>query len=151
MKLNLNRELAILKKLTTQQLQWRFAELFGDGTPTRNRTWLTRRIIWRLQALEEGDLSERAKRRAEELANDADLRVTAPAPLPTEADDRANSDELKSRSSLPHARQHKRRPQLGVGGLLWRARLLARRRLSGLGHRFNRAVERLRNPVIAAN
>jgi hypothetical protein len=31
-----------------------------------------------LQALEEGDLSERARRRAEELANDADLRVTPP-------------------------------------------------------------------------
>src|SRR5471030_933516 len=86
MKLNLNRELAILKKLTTQQLQWRFAELFGDATPTRNRTWLTRRIVWRLQALEEGDLSERARRRADELANDADLRVTAPTPLPTEPD-----------------------------------------------------------------
>src|SRR5471030_2292337 len=86
MKLNLNRELAALKKMTTQQLQQRFAELFGDATPTRNRTWLTRRIVWRLQALEEGDLSERAKRRADELANDADLRVTAPTRLPIEPD-----------------------------------------------------------------
>jgi hypothetical protein len=31
-----------------------------------------------MQANVEGDLSERARRRAEELANDADLRVTAP-------------------------------------------------------------------------
>ena len=50
MKLNLNRELAALKKMTTQKLQQRFAELFGDATPTRNRTWLTRRIAWRLWA-----------------------------------------------------------------------------------------------------
>ena len=31
-----------------------------------------------MQANAEGDLSERARRRAAELANDADLRVTAP-------------------------------------------------------------------------
>lgn len=29
--------------------------------------YLWRRIIWRMQALQEGDLSERARRRAEEL------------------------------------------------------------------------------------
>ena len=33
---------------------------------------------WRIQALAEGDLSERARRRAEFLARDADLRTTAP-------------------------------------------------------------------------
>ena len=31
-----------------------------------------------MQAIEEGDLSERARRRAGDLANDADLRMTAP-------------------------------------------------------------------------
>lgn len=41
-----------------------------------------KRIAWRIQALAEGDLSERARRRAEFLARDADLRTTAPrAPL----------------------------------------------------------------------
>ena len=34
---------------------------------------LNKRIVWRLQALAEGDLSERARRRAAELARDADL------------------------------------------------------------------------------
>jgi hypothetical protein len=33
-----------------------------------------------LQALNEGDLSERARRRAAELANDADLRLSPPRP-----------------------------------------------------------------------
>lgn len=37
-----------------------------------------KRIAWRMQANIEGDLSERARRRAAELANDADLRTTAP-------------------------------------------------------------------------
>ncbi|MCX7590098.1 MAG: DUF2924 domain-containing protein [Kiritimatiellae bacterium] len=41
-----------------------------------------KRILWRLQALAEGDLSERARRRAAELANDADLRLNPPKALP---------------------------------------------------------------------
>src|SRR5262249_5313889 len=36
------------------------------------------RIAYRLQVLAEGDLSERARRRAAELANDADLRLIPP-------------------------------------------------------------------------
>jgi hypothetical protein len=39
---------------------------------------LIRKIAWRMQANAEGGLSERARRRAEELANDADVRVTPP-------------------------------------------------------------------------
>jgi hypothetical protein len=37
-----------------------------------------RRVAWRLQARAEGDLSERARQRAAELADDADLRLRAP-------------------------------------------------------------------------
>jgi len=40
--------------------------------------WLVKRIAWRLQAKAEGDLSERARRRAAELIADADLRLSAP-------------------------------------------------------------------------
>ena len=43
-----------------------------------NRTWLVKLIAWRLQALAEGDLSERARRRAAELARDSDLRLNPP-------------------------------------------------------------------------
>jgi hypothetical protein len=37
-----------------------------------------RRIAWRLQARAEGDLSERARERAVQLAEDVDLRLRAP-------------------------------------------------------------------------
>jgi hypothetical protein len=50
-------------------------------TRAGNRTWLVKRIAWRLQALALGDLSERARQRALELANDADLRVRPPRHL----------------------------------------------------------------------
>jgi hypothetical protein len=73
-------QLAELQRLTTPQLRARFAEVFGEPTPANNRTWLIKRIAWRLQALAEGGLSERARRRAAELANDADLRLNPPRP-----------------------------------------------------------------------
>src|SRR5262249_4543640 len=67
-----------LQRLTMPQLRQRYAELFGETTTVKNRTWLLRRVAWRLQCLAEGDLSERARQRAAELANDADLRLTLP-------------------------------------------------------------------------
>jgi hypothetical protein len=54
------------------------AELYGYLPATRNRTWLIRRIAWKLQEREHGGLSERAQARAAELAANAELRVTAP-------------------------------------------------------------------------
>ena len=39
---------------------------------------MVKRIAWRLQARAEGDLSERARLRAAQLANDADLRLSPP-------------------------------------------------------------------------
>jgi hypothetical protein len=76
--LNIVNEVAALKRLSIGQLRQRFTELFGEATSASNRTWLVKRIVWRLQALAEGNLSERARRRAEELARDADLRLNAP-------------------------------------------------------------------------
>jgi hypothetical protein len=98
----LNLDVAALQRMSTSDLRRRFAEVFGDQPPTWNRTWMLKRLAWRLQALAEGGLSERALRRAEELANDADLRLNAPKtktaeglverttikPLPTPTDER---------------------------------------------------------------
>src|SRR5271165_83732 len=80
MPLLIGAEVAALRLLTAADLRRRFAELFGEPTHATNKTWLIRRIAWRLQALAEGDLSERARHRAEELANDADLRMNPPRP-----------------------------------------------------------------------
>ena len=79
MEINIVNEVAALRRLSVAQLRLRFAELFGENTNASNRTWLTRRILWRMQALAEGDLSQRARQRAAELARDADLRLNAPS------------------------------------------------------------------------
>src|SRR5262245_38723355 len=85
MKLNVPKETAALNKLTTLELRPRFGEVFGERTLANNRVWLIRRIVWRLQAIAEGDPSERARQRAAELANDADLRVVPPKVTDAEA------------------------------------------------------------------
>ena len=71
-------EVAALEQMTVAELRLRYAQVFGEPTRTGHKTWLIKRIAWRLQALAEGDLSERARRRAAELANDADLRLSPP-------------------------------------------------------------------------
>ncbi len=78
MALNLAQEVAALHRMTPAELREKYAAVYGEATVSKNRTWLVRRIAWRLQALDQGDLSERAKQRAVELARDADLRVLPP-------------------------------------------------------------------------
>ena len=69
-----------LGRMTVSQLRAKYLELFGEPTRTGNRSYLVKRLAWRVQSLAEGGLSERAKRRAAELARDADLRTTLPRP-----------------------------------------------------------------------
>jgi hypothetical protein len=76
--MNMGKELAALGRMTVDELRTRYGEVFGEEPRSRHRQWLVKRIAWRIQALAEGGLSERARRRAAELANDADLRLTAP-------------------------------------------------------------------------
>ena len=75
---NLAHELARLPRLGVADLRRRYLDLFGETTQVGNKAWLVKRIAWRLQALAEGDLSERARQRAAELACDADLRMSPP-------------------------------------------------------------------------
>lgn len=74
-------EIAELQEMTTGQLAEKYEQLHGQPTRTRHRQYLIRKNAWRIQANAFGGLSERAKRRAAELANDADIRVMAPKTL----------------------------------------------------------------------
>lgn len=80
MPLNIEKELAALQKMTPKELREKYVEVFAEECRSNNKVWLVKRIIWRMQANEEGGLSERARRRAMEIANDADLRMKAPKP-----------------------------------------------------------------------
>ena len=71
----LDAQIAALRKLPAGVLRERYRELFQEESRSSNRQFLFRRVAWRLQSLAQGDLSERARRRAREIANDADLKA----------------------------------------------------------------------------
>jgi hypothetical protein len=73
-------EIAALRRMMVKQLRQKYADVFGEATNAGHKDWLVKRVAWRLQAKAEGGLSERAYRRAEELANEADLRLSRPQP-----------------------------------------------------------------------
>lgn len=76
--MNVEKDLAALQEMSTDELRERYAEIFGEEPRSRHRAYLIRKIAWRIQANAEGDLSERARRRAAELAVDAEVRTTPP-------------------------------------------------------------------------
>lgn len=78
MNINVGKDVATLKRMTVDDRRQEYVEVFQETTNARHKEWLVRRIAWRIQVQAEGDLSERARRRAAELANDADVRVTPP-------------------------------------------------------------------------
>jgi hypothetical protein len=82
-------EVARLEKMSVNQLAKRFEEVFGEQCRSRHKRYLIRRIAWRLQANAEGGLTDRARQRAEELANDAEIRVTPPRERKKSSDDDA--------------------------------------------------------------
>ena len=88
-----------LRAMTVSQLQAKYLEVFGEPTNSHNKDWLVKRIAWRMQALAEGPLSERARKRAAELANDADLRVRVRWPRAASVSHRQDDPGLKDVSS----------------------------------------------------
>ena len=67
-----------LRTLNVVALQKKYQEVFKDASKSSNKQYLFRRIAWRLQANAEGGLSERARHRALQIADEADLRTRAP-------------------------------------------------------------------------
>jgi len=86
MQMNIAKEVAALQRMTVKELRAKYADAFGEETNANNKAWLVKRVAWRLQALAEGALSDRARQRAADLANDADVRLSPPknvaAPAP---------------------------------------------------------------------
>ncbi|HTM53927.1 MAG TPA: DUF2924 domain-containing protein [Pirellulales bacterium] len=105
MHVNVGKEVAALKRMTNKELRARYAESFGEETNANNHAWLVKRIAWRIQSLAEGDLSERARQRAAELANDADVRLSPPKVSPSSPATKNNSTtgsvQIKGDNRLP--------------------------------------------------
>jgi hypothetical protein len=104
----LHQEIEALRRQKTKALRARYRELFGEESRSSNHAHLFRRIAWRLQAIEEGDLSERARERATALAADIDLRLRPPRKFWNELSDRA------ARKEADRARRDPRLPAIGT-------------------------------------
>ncbi|MBI3865534.1 MAG: DUF2924 domain-containing protein [Planctomycetia bacterium] len=93
--LNVGAKLAALKRMSPAALRDKYAEVFGEPSRSGHKEWLIKRIIWRMQANAEGDLSQRARKLALEIANDADLRVKAPLEPKSESPDRTVTRKMQ--------------------------------------------------------
>jgi len=67
--------------MTVKQLQEKYEEVFEESTSARNKDYLWKKIAWRIQELQYGGLSEQAKKRAGEIADEHDIRVRPPRGL----------------------------------------------------------------------
>jgi hypothetical protein len=99
MALNIGKEITALKRMTVPELRRKYAQVFGENTTSRHKEYLIRRIVWRLQVNQDGGLSERAKRRARDLATESDVRLTAPRPRPVDQADEMAAAPIE----FPHA------------------------------------------------
>ena len=72
-----------LSRMTIAELRVKYREVFGEDIHVLHKPFLIRRIGWQLQAQAQGDLSERARRRIAEIADQADLGKDAPSRVST--------------------------------------------------------------------
>src|SRR6266404_9086129 len=104
-----HQEIEALRKQKTKALKARYRELFGEESRSSNHAHLFRRIAWRLQARAEGELSQRARDRAVDLASDVDLRLRPPRKFWRELADAGSEQERRGRrSAAARGRNHTR-------------------------------------------
>lgn len=112
MRLETKRKIAEIEKMPAGQMRLEYARIFGEETRSSNRQWMFRRLAWRLQALDEGDLSQRARKRAQELAREQDIRVIPPAGMNMAAP----RDSVDSTLEAPDFVKNSRDPRLPFPG-----------------------------------
>jgi hypothetical protein len=80
---NMLKNAAELQKLCITELRKRFLSLFGEASTSRNKVYLVKRIVYGQQERKHGGLSDKARKRAAELAENAPIRRRlAPDTLP---------------------------------------------------------------------
>ena len=99
----ITREIEKLSDLSVNQLREKWVEVWNEPCRSRNKDYLRKRIAWRIQARAFGGLSERALRRAEELADETLLRILPPrkVAVPKSTGDTINAEFTTANPSIP--------------------------------------------------
>lgn len=70
---NLINQIMVLKSASSKELKAKYAELFGQGSPSsNNKVFLWRKIAWRLQEITSGGLAAETKNRINGLIEEYD-------------------------------------------------------------------------------
>jgi hypothetical protein len=78
MNASIPQQIARLQAMTVGELRVEWERLYGEPTRSRNRVFLWRRLAWRVQELQFGGLTDVAKRRLGELAEEPFRRARMP-------------------------------------------------------------------------
>jgi len=111
MDIALVRAIEELRGLSVPALKAKYREVLGEETKSSHKQYLFRRIAWQLQAqVEGGGLTERARIRAAQIADDADLRSGGPKGF------WSWPDQARTTQPRPHSGTHRdgRLPQPGT-------------------------------------
>ena len=73
-----------MAEMSIGELEELWAEVFGGICYSRRRSYVRRRLEWRINTLVSGGISERARKRAEEIMDDTLLRLKVRAYRPRE-------------------------------------------------------------------
>ena len=86
-------QLAALETMNVPALAEKYRELYGEPTRSRNRAYLKKRLAWRIEANFQGDLSQGAIARIQQLGDQLperwQMRLGQPASEPAAASDAA--------------------------------------------------------------
>ena len=86
-------QLAALETMNVPALAEKYRELYGEPTRSRNRAYLKKRLAWRIEASFQGDLSQGAIARIQQLGDQLperwQMRLGQPASEPAAAGDAA--------------------------------------------------------------
>ena len=103
-------ELHRIQRLSVSELQVEWSRLYnGEACRSRNRTYLVKRLCWKLQELRHGGLTDRARARIDGLAPDTFTR----ARTPREALDAAVAANQPKADPIPGPKRDPRLPVVG--------------------------------------
>lgn len=110
-------QLAALETMNVPALAEKYRELYGEPTRSRNRAYLKKRLAWRIEANFQGDLSQGAIARIQQLGDQLperwQMRLGQPASEPAAAGDAATKLDA-ARSTATTEPRDPRVPPVGT-------------------------------------